>query len=71
MAKKLQYEQISTEIKAFVDTTYEHFDNNYAYAAGALQYQLAHILTLVPAYKQQETLKILGELKAKYAYKGI
>ena len=71
MAKKLSYEQISTESRDFVDTTYEHFDNNYAYAAGALQYQLAHILTLVPASKQQETLKILGELKAKYAHKGV
>lgn len=69
MAKKMSYDEISTEIKAFVDTTYEHFDNNYAYAAGALQYQLAHILTLVPAHKQQETLKVLATLTSKYKQK--
>lgn len=68
MAKKMSYDEISTEIKAFVDTTSEHFDN-YAYAAGALQYQLAHILTLVPASKQQETLQVLAQLTSKYKQK--
>lgn len=68
MAKKLGHEEISTEINTFLAVTAEHFDN-YAYGAGALQFQLAHALAQLPAHKQQETLKVLASLTAKYSPK--
>ena len=68
MAKKLGYDAISAEIGTFIDVTKEAFDS-YAYAAGALQSQLAFALTQLPAYKQQETLKVLAQLAAKYSTK--
>ena len=68
MAKKLGYDQISAEIGTFIDVTKEAFDS-YSYAAGALQAQLAFALTQLPTYKQQETLKVLAQLAAKYSTK--
>lgn len=68
MAKKQGYDAISTEIGTFIDVTKEAFDS-YSYAAGALQTQLAFVLAQLPAHKQQETLKILGQLAAKYSTK--
>ena len=68
MAKKLGHEEISTEINTFLAVTAEHF-GNYAYGAGALQYQLAAALAQLPAHKQQGTLQVLAQLTAKYATK--
>jgi len=65
MAKKLGYADISTEIGTFIDVTKEAFDS-YSYAAGALQAQLAFVLSTLPAHKQQETLRVLASLTAKY-----
>ena len=66
MATKLGYEAISTEINKFITTTVDHFQSH-AYAAGALQAQLAFALSQLPAYKQQETLRVLAQLAAKYS----
>ena len=68
MAKKLGYDVISTEINKFITTTVDHYQSH-AYAAGALQSQLAYALTQLPAYKQQEALEILAQLTAKYSTK--
>jgi hypothetical protein len=68
MAKKLGYNDISTEIGTFIDVTREAFDS-YSYAAGALQAQLAFALSQLPAHKQQETLRVLAGLAAKYSTK--
>lgn len=68
MAKKLTYEEISTDLRTFVDATDEHF-GNYAYAAGALQVQLAFVLAQLPAHKQQETIQVFAQLTAKYSPK--
>jgi len=66
--KKLGYNDISTEIGTFIDVTREAFDS-YSYAAGALQAQLAWALSELPAHKQQETLRVLAGLAAKYSTK--
>lgn len=68
MAKKLSHVEIATALNAFIDTTVKHFDS-YAYAAGALQGQLAYALSQLPAHQQQATLQVLAELKAKYEQK--
>ena len=68
MAKKLGYNDISIEIGAFIDVTKEAFDS-YSYAAGALQSQLAYVLSTLPAHKQQETLQVMAQLTAKYSTK--
>lgn len=69
MAKKLGYAAISTELDTFITTTHAHFESH-AYAAGALQSQLAFALAQLPAYKQQETLQILANLTDKYSAKA-
>ena len=61
MAKKLAHNEISIEIGKFTTATKEIF-GNHAYAAGALQSQLAFVLSTIPAHKQQETLAILQQL---------
>lgn len=68
MAKKLGYAAISTELDTFITTTHKHFESH-SYAAGALQAQLAFVLSSLPAHKQQETLKVLAQLTAKYSTK--
>lgn len=68
MAKKLGYNDISTQLDTFIVTTVEHFETH-AYAAGALQAQLAFALSQLPAHKQQETLRVLAGLAAKYSTK--
>lgn len=65
MAKKLDYNQISDQIRTFITTTEAHFESH-AYAAGALHSQLAYVLAQLPADKQQDTLKVLAQLTAKY-----
>ena len=65
MAKKLGYADISTELNTFINATVDRFDTH-AYAAGAMQAQLAFVLSTLPARKQQETLQVLAQLAAKY-----
>jgi UDP-N-acetylmuramyl pentapeptide synthase len=68
MAKKLDYNDICTELGKFISATAVHFDSH-SYAAGALQAQLAFVLSTLPAHKQQETLQVLAQLAAKYSTK--
>lgn len=66
MTNKLNNDQISDQIRTFITATEKHFDS-YAYAAGALQAQLAYVLSDLPADKQQETLQVFAQLTAKYS----
>ena len=72
---KLKYSEIDQIIAAFVDATSDHhrdFHDNrtYGYAAGALQAQLAFVLSDLPAAKQAQTLDVLKQLTIKYSVKA-
>ena len=75
MAKKLSYSEIDAVIAKFSDVTSTSPQltldgvRSYAYAAGALQAQLAAALMDLPAHKQKITLEILQELTEKYSTK--
>jgi hypothetical protein len=68
MAKKLNCMEIGNEINTFIRVTVQCW-NTHAYAAGALQSQLAYVLSTLPAHKQQETLQVLATLTSKYEQK--
>ena len=68
MAKKLNCMEIGNEINTFILVTVQRW-NTHAYAAGALQSQLAYVLSTLPAHKQQETLQVLATLTSKYEQK--
>ena len=76
MTKKLSYSEIDAVIAKFSDVTSTcpqlTLDGNrsYAYAAGALQAQLAFALVDLPAHKQKTALEILQQLTDKYSVKA-
>lgn len=76
MAKKFTYEEIKAIIVKFSDVTSTSPQltldgrRSYAFAAGALESQLAFVLVDLPAHKQKITLEILQELTEKYSVKA-
>jgi hypothetical protein len=76
MAKKLSYDEIRAIITKFSDVTSTSPQltldgrRSYAFAAGALESQLAFALVDLPAHKQKITLEILQNLTDKYSVKA-
>ena len=75
MTKKLTYSEIQAIIAKFADVTSTSPQltldgvRSYAFAAGALEAQLAFALVDLPGHKQKIALAILQELTEKYSTK--
>lgn len=76
MARKLSYSEIDAVIAQFTEVTSTCPElttdgrRSYAYAAGALQSQLASALMDLPAHKQKIALSVLKQLTEKYSVKA-
>lgn len=59
------YNQVNNVLAQFCDVTAKHF-KSHAYAAGAMQQQLAAILEHVPEYERQAVIDVFTTLTQKY-----